>query len=93
MRAEAHRETRPSLILAALNQALLDWVTDDPRFLTAIYAAVRRTLAGASVQISAAAIQQSVRAFSGPDISDAVALVLKVPGRRDNARDSVPPGR
>jgi sigma-B regulation protein RsbU (phosphoserine phosphatase) len=180
VRAEAHRETRPSLILAALNQALLDWLTDDPRFLTAIYATVRPTLAGASVQISAAghplalvrradgrvqasgrpgtllgifpdpelhdsrkllragdslvlftdgvtearrrgdrdlygdrrlrdllaglpdmsaartaaAIQQAVRAFSGPDISDdAVALVLKVPGRQDMARDSVPPGR
>ena len=180
VRAEAHRETRPGLILAALNQALLDWLTDDPRFLTAIYATVRPTLAGASVQIStaghplalvrrgdgrvqafgrpgtllgifpdpelhdsrkllragdslvlftdgvtearrrgdrdlygdrrlrdllaglpdmsaartAAAIQQSVRAFSGPDISDdAVALVLKVPGRRDKARDGVSPGR
>ena len=180
VRAEAHRETRPSLILAALNRALLDWLTDDPRFLTAIYATVRPTLAGASVQISAAghplalvrradrrvqafgrpgtllgifpdpelhdsrkllragdslvlftdgvtearrrgdrdlygdrrlrdllaglpdmsaartaaAIQQAVRAFSGPDVSDdAVALVLKVPGRQDMARDSVPPGR
>jgi phosphoserine phosphatase RsbU/P len=54
VRAEAHRETRPGLILAALNQALLDWLTDDPRFLTAIYATVRPTLAGASVQISVA---------------------------------------
>jgi phosphoserine phosphatase RsbU/P len=52
LRAEAHRETRPRLILAALNQALLDWLTDDPRFLTAIYATVRPTRAGASVQIS-----------------------------------------
>jgi phosphoserine phosphatase RsbU/P len=52
LRAEAHRETRPSTILAALNQALLDWLTDDPRFLTAIYATVRPTLAGASVRIS-----------------------------------------
>ena len=52
LRAEAHRETRPRLILAALNQALLEWLTDDPRFLTAIYATVRPTLAGASVQIS-----------------------------------------
>ena len=180
VRAEAHRETRPGLILAALNQALLDWLTDDPRFLTAIYATVRPTLAGASVQVSAAghplalvrradgrvrafgrpgtllgifpdpelhdsrmllragdslvlftdgvtearrrgdrdlygdrrlrdllaglpdmpaartaaAIQQSVRAFSGPDISDdAVALVLKVPGRQGHAQGSVPPGR
>jgi serine phosphatase RsbU (regulator of sigma subunit) len=54
LRAEAHRQTRPSLILAALNQALLDWLTDDPRFLTAIYATVRPTRAGASVQISSA---------------------------------------
>jgi sigma-B regulation protein RsbU (phosphoserine phosphatase) len=54
LRAEAHRHGRPSLILAALNQALLDWHTDDPRFLTAIYATARPTLAGASVQISSA---------------------------------------
>jgi phosphoserine phosphatase RsbU/P len=54
LRAEAHRLGRPSLILAALNQALLDWHTDDPRFLTAIYATARPTLAGASVQISSA---------------------------------------
>jgi phosphoserine phosphatase RsbU/P len=54
LRAEAHRQTRPSLVLAALNQALLDWITDDPRFLTAIYATVRPTLGGASVQLSSA---------------------------------------
>jgi serine phosphatase RsbU (regulator of sigma subunit) len=54
LRAEAHRNGRPSLILAALNRALLDWLTDDPRFLTAIYATARPTLAGAVVQISAA---------------------------------------
>jgi sigma-B regulation protein RsbU (phosphoserine phosphatase) len=54
LRAEAHRKTRPSLILAALNLALLDWLTDDPRFLTAIYATVRPTLAGAVVEISSA---------------------------------------
>jgi len=54
LRAEAHRQTRPSLILAGLNQALLDWLTDDPRFLTAIYATVRPTAAGASVRISSA---------------------------------------
>jgi phosphoserine phosphatase RsbU/P len=52
LRAEAHREARPSVILAALNQALLDWLTDDPRFLTAIYATVRPTAGGASVCIS-----------------------------------------
>jgi phosphoserine phosphatase RsbU/P len=51
LRAEAHRETRPRLILAALNQALLEWLTDDPRFLTAIYATVRPTAVGATVQI------------------------------------------
>jgi phosphoserine phosphatase RsbU/P len=54
LRAEAHRETRPSRILATLNRALLDWLTDDPRFLTAIYATVRPTLAGASVRVSSA---------------------------------------
>jgi serine phosphatase RsbU (regulator of sigma subunit) len=54
LRAEAHRVGRPSLILTSLNQALLDWPTDDPRFLTAIYATARPTLAGASVQISSA---------------------------------------
>jgi len=51
LRAEAHRETRPRLILAALNQALLEWLTDDPRFLTAIYATVRTTAVGATVRI------------------------------------------
>jgi len=54
LRAEACRHGRPSLILAALNQALLDWLTDDPRFLSAIYATVRPTPAGASVQLSSA---------------------------------------
>jgi len=54
VRAEAHRESRPSLILDTLNRALLEWLTDDPRFLTAIYATVRPTLAGVSVQISSA---------------------------------------
>jgi phosphoserine phosphatase RsbU/P len=54
LRAEAHRQARPRLILAALNQVLLEWLTDDLRFLTAIYATVRRTPAGASVQISSA---------------------------------------
>jgi hypothetical protein len=48
------RHGRPSLILAALNEALLGWLTDDPRFLSAIYATVRPTLAGASVQVSSA---------------------------------------
>ncbi len=52
LRAEAHRQTLPRLILAALNQGLLEWLTDDLRFLTAIYATVRPTPAGASVQIS-----------------------------------------
>jgi Stage II sporulation protein E (SpoIIE)/GAF domain len=52
LRAEAHRETRPAVILAALNRALLDWLTDDPRFLTAIYATIRPTATGASVRIS-----------------------------------------
>jgi len=54
LRAQAHRGSRPSVILADLNQALLDWDTDDRRFLTAIYATVRPILAGALVQVSAA---------------------------------------
>lgn len=54
LRAQAHRGSRPSVILAGLNQALLDWDTDDRRFLTAIYATVRPILAGALVQVSAA---------------------------------------
>jgi serine phosphatase RsbU (regulator of sigma subunit) len=54
LRAVARRQTRPSLILADLNQVLLDWPTDDPRFLTAIYAAVRPVLGGAVVRISSA---------------------------------------
>jgi serine phosphatase RsbU (regulator of sigma subunit) len=54
LRALARRQTRPSLILAHLNQTLLDWPTDDPRFLTAIYAAVRPVRGGARVRISSA---------------------------------------
>lgn len=37
-RAAAQRKTLPSVILAARNQTLLNWVTDDQRFLTAIHA-------------------------------------------------------
>ncbi|HEU5429151.1 MAG TPA: PP2C family protein-serine/threonine phosphatase [Actinocrinis sp.] len=40
--------------MAALNRALLDWPSADPRFLTAIYATVAPTTSGASVQIAAA---------------------------------------
>ncbi len=54
VRAQAHQGSRPSVILAGLNQALLEWDTDDRRFLTAIYATVRPMLAGALVQVSAA---------------------------------------
>jgi len=54
LRAQAHRGSRPSVILAGLNQALLEWDTDDRRFVTAIYATVRPMLAGALVQVSAA---------------------------------------
>jgi len=54
LRAEAYRQSRPSEVLAALNRALLDWPSADPRFLTAIYATVEPTASGASVQIAAA---------------------------------------
>lgn len=54
LRSAAHRQTRPSLILAGLNQALLDWPAEDQRFLTAIYATVRPRLAVTSVRISSA---------------------------------------
>jgi phosphoserine phosphatase RsbU/P len=54
LRGEALRQARPSLILAGLNQALLDWPTDDRRFLTAIYVTVRPHLAATSVRVSSA---------------------------------------
>lgn len=54
LRGEALRQARPSLILAGLNQAMLDWPADDPRFLTAIYATVRPRLGVTSVRISSA---------------------------------------
>jgi phosphoserine phosphatase RsbU/P len=54
LRGEALRQSRPSRILAGLNQAMLDWPADDPRFLTAIYATVRPHLAVTSVRISSA---------------------------------------
>jgi phosphoserine phosphatase RsbU/P len=52
LRGEALRQARPSLILAGLNQAMLDWAADDPRFLTAVYATVRPRLGTTSVRIS-----------------------------------------
>ena len=36
-RAEAHRETRPRVIMAVRNQSLLDWPTAAPRGLTAVH--------------------------------------------------------
>jgi hypothetical protein len=36
-RAAAHRETRPSVMMAARNQSLLGWPTDDQRYLTAVH--------------------------------------------------------
>jgi serine phosphatase RsbU (regulator of sigma subunit) len=54
LRGAALRQTRPSLILAGLNQALLDWPADDQRFLTAIYASVRMRVGVATVRISSA---------------------------------------
>ncbi len=54
LRGAALRQTRPSLILAGLNQALLDWPADDQRFLTAIYASVRMRVGVAAVRISSA---------------------------------------
>ena len=54
LRAMARRLTRPALLLADLNQVLLDWPTDDPRFLTAIYTSVRPFPGGAMVRISSA---------------------------------------
>ena len=54
LRAEAHRRTRPSLILAALNQALLNGPADAPPFLTAVYATVWPMAGGAPVQVSTA---------------------------------------
>jgi serine phosphatase RsbU (regulator of sigma subunit) len=54
LRAEAHRQSRPREVLAALNRALLDWPSADPRFLTAIYATVQPTATGLSAQIAAA---------------------------------------
>ncbi len=54
LRAEARHRSRPSVILASLNQAALDWLTDDPWFLTAIYATIWPVPGGSSVQISSA---------------------------------------
>ncbi|WP_308036512.1 SpoIIE family protein phosphatase [Actinoplanes sp. DH11] len=54
LRAAAARSTIPSANLAALNAALLDWYTDDRRFLTAVYASLRPHPAGISVRVSCA---------------------------------------
>jgi phosphoserine phosphatase RsbU/P len=76
LRALARSQTRPSLLLAHLNQILLDWPTDDPRFLTAIYAAVRPVRGGVRVRISSAghplalvhAANGHVREFGRPGV-------------------------
>jgi serine phosphatase RsbU (regulator of sigma subunit) len=91
LRALARRQTRPSLILAHLNQVLLDWPTDDPRFLTAIYAAVRPVRGGAMVRISSAghplalvrAANGHVREFGRPG---ALLGVLAHPELHDSQR-------
>jgi phosphoserine phosphatase RsbU/P len=91
LRALARRQTRPSLILAHLNQMLLDWPTDDPRFLTAIYAAVRPVRAGARVRISTAghplalvrAANGQVREFGRPGV---LLGVLSRPDLHDSQR-------
>jgi sigma-B regulation protein RsbU (phosphoserine phosphatase) len=54
LRASAVRSTTPSANLATLNAALLDWYTDDRRFLTAVYASLRPHPAGISVRVSCA---------------------------------------
>jgi phosphoserine phosphatase RsbU/P len=54
LRTMARRLTRPALILAGLNEVLLDWPTDDSRFLTAIYSSVRPCPGGVMVRISSA---------------------------------------
>ena len=51
LRAAAVRSATPSTNLATLNAALLGWYTDDPRFLTAVYATLRPHRAGISVRI------------------------------------------
>ena len=91
VRAVARRQTRPSLILAHLNQMLLDWPTDDPRFLTAIYAAVRPVRGGARVRVSSAghplalvrAASGDVREFGRPGV---LLGVLPVPELHDSQR-------
>ncbi len=54
LRALARRQTQPSVLLADLNQELLDWPTEDPRFVTAIYAVTWPVRGGAIVRISSA---------------------------------------
>lgn len=54
LRTQARKSGRPSLILAGLNQALLDWPALDQRFLTAICVTVRPIRAGILAQISSA---------------------------------------
>jgi hypothetical protein len=82
-RAEAHRETRPSVNMAARNQSLLDWPTADPRFLTAVHvvtlalkgsrhetgrpARVRGRLAGRSVTAAQADNTHSSGSRDSPD--------------------------
>jgi phosphoserine phosphatase RsbU/P len=91
LRAGARRRGRPSLILASLNQALLDWLTDDPRFLTAIYATVRPARGGASVQISSAGHPLALVRRAGGEVREfgrpgALLGVMTDPELRDSRR-------
>lgn len=52
LRAAAVRSAVPSLNLATLNTALLEWFTDDAQFLTAVYVAVRPHPDGLALRVS-----------------------------------------
>lgn len=57
LRATAQIQRRPSLVLAALNRALLAWPAPERRTMTAVFAIVRPTRAGAWVRICVAGPQ------------------------------------
>ncbi|GAA1030587.1 hypothetical protein GCM10009557_23090 [Virgisporangium ochraceum] len=52
LRASAARTSTPSANLAALNTALLEWLTEDTQFITAVYTSLRPHPAGFAIRVS-----------------------------------------
>ncbi|MFV2103542.1 PP2C family protein-serine/threonine phosphatase [Micromonospora sp. LOL_024] len=77
LRAAAVLSSVASQNLATLNTALLEWYTDDSQYLTAVYATIRVTGTGASVQVSCGGHDPALVRRAGGKVEPAI-LVLRV---------------